>query len=66
MRLKWKLVLVHLDIVLSLTQDRYTVCAEHTTGLEIVLEHPMELLDDVAHVESQFGLFRDGVSARAR
>jgi hypothetical protein len=66
MWLKWKLVFVHLEIVLSLTQDRYTVCVKHTIGLETVLEHPMELLDDVAQVESQFGLFRDGVSARAR
>jgi hypothetical protein len=66
MRLKWKLVLVHLEIVLSLTQDRYTVCVEHTIGLETVSEHPMELLDDMAHVESQFGPFRDGVNARAR
>jgi hypothetical protein len=27
---------------------------------------PMELLGDVAHVESQFGPFRDGVSVGAR
>ena len=33
--LKWKLVSVHLEIVLILTQDRYTVCAECTIGLEI-------------------------------
>ena len=38
--LKWKLFLVHLEIVLILTQDRYTVCAEHTIGLEIILEAP--------------------------
>jgi hypothetical protein len=66
MRLKWKLVLVRLEIVLILMQDRYTVCAEHTIGFEIVSKHPMELLDDVAHVESHFGPFRDGVSAGAR
>ena len=34
MRLKWKLVLVHLEIVLILMQDRYTVCAER--NLEIL------------------------------
>jgi hypothetical protein len=66
MRLKWKLILVHLEIVLSLMQDRYTVCTEHTIGLETLSEHPMELLDDVARVESHFGPFRDCVSARAR
>jgi hypothetical protein len=37
-------LLVHLVIVLILTQDRCTVCAECTTGLEIVLD---ELLGDV-------------------
>jgi hypothetical protein len=37
-RLKWKLVSAHLEIVLILTQDRCTVCAEHTIGLEIVLD----------------------------
>jgi hypothetical protein len=65
-RLKWKLVSVRLEIVLILTQDRCTVCTERTIGLEIVLAHPMELLGDMAHVESRFGTFRDGVSVRAR
>jgi hypothetical protein len=66
MRLKWKLILVRLEIVLILMQDRYTVCAEYTSSLEIVWKHPMELLDDVAHVESRFIPFRDGVSVGAR
>jgi hypothetical protein len=30
---KWKLVSVHLEIVLILTQDRCAVCAECTIGL---------------------------------
>jgi hypothetical protein len=34
-RLKWKLVSVHLDIVLILIQDRGTVWAERTVGSEI-------------------------------
>ena len=33
-RLKWKLVSVYLEIVLVLTQDRCTVCAERTIGSE--------------------------------
>jgi hypothetical protein len=37
-RLKWKLDSVHLKIVLILTQDRCTVCAELTIGSEIVFE----------------------------
>ena len=40
MRLKWKLVLVHLEIVLILMQDRCTIYVEHTIGSEIVLDGP--------------------------
>ena len=40
MRLKWKLILVYLEIGLMLTQDRCTVCVERTIGLEIVLNAP--------------------------
>jgi hypothetical protein len=40
MRLNWKLVLVHLEIVLILTQDRCMACAEHIIGSEIVLDTP--------------------------
>jgi hypothetical protein len=40
MRLKWKLILIRLEIVLILTQDRYTVCTKRTIGLEIILEAP--------------------------
>ena len=32
------LVLVHLDIVLILTQDRCVVCTERTIGSEIILD----------------------------
>jgi hypothetical protein len=39
-RLKWKLVSVHLEIVLILTQDRSIVYAERTIGSEIVLDTP--------------------------
>ena len=37
---KWILVSVHLEIVLVSTQDRSTVCAERTIGLEISLHAP--------------------------
>jgi hypothetical protein len=40
MRLKWKLILVHLDIVLILTKDGYIVYAECSISLEIVLYAP--------------------------
>jgi hypothetical protein len=36
-RLKWKLDSVHLEIVLTFTQDRCRVCIEHTRGLGIIL-----------------------------
>ena len=37
-RLKWKFVLVLLDIVLILLQERSTVYVEHTIGSEIILD----------------------------
>jgi hypothetical protein len=44
-RTRWypKVTAVHLEIVLILTQDRCTVCAEHTIGPEIALDAPGEL-----------------------
>jgi hypothetical protein len=41
-RLNWKLVLVHLEIVPILTQDRCMVYVELTIGSEIVLDAPDE------------------------
>jgi hypothetical protein len=63
-RLKWKLILVCLEIVLILTEDRCTVCAECTIGS--VWTHLMELLGDMGHMESCFGPFEGGVSICAR
>jgi hypothetical protein len=60
-RLKWKLVLVYLEIVLILMQDRCTVCAEHTIVTEIVMDTPDENPSDVGHVESRFCPFGDNV-----
>jgi hypothetical protein len=61
-RHKWKLVLVHLDIALILTQDGYVIYAERTIGWT----HQMELLGDVGHVKYRFGIFGDSVSVSAR
>jgi hypothetical protein len=36
----WNLVSVCLETVLVSVQDRCTVCAEHTIGLEIILDAP--------------------------
>ena len=64
-RLKWNIVSVLLEIVVKLTQDGCTVCAERTIGSEIILDAPDGLLGDVGHVESCFGLFGDSVSVGA-
>jgi hypothetical protein len=60
------LVSIRLETVLVSVQDRCTVCTKRTIGLELFWTKPMELLGDVAHVESRFGPFHDGVSVRAR
>jgi hypothetical protein len=39
-RLKCKLGSICLEIVVTLTQDRCTVCAKYTIGSEIVLDPP--------------------------
>jgi hypothetical protein len=38
MGLKWNLVLVRLEIVLILTQDRCTIYAEGTIGSDVILD----------------------------
>jgi hypothetical protein len=43
-----------------------SVYIECTIGSKIVLMRLMELLDDVGHVESCFGLFGDSVSVGGR
>jgi hypothetical protein len=56
----------HLDIVLILTQDRCTICAECTTGSEIILDAPDGLLADGGLLESHFGPFKNSVSVGVR
>jgi hypothetical protein len=60
------LISAYLEMLLVSMQDRCTVCTKRTIGLEIILDHPMELLGDVGHLESHFGPFGDGVSVGAR
>ena len=62
----WKLVLVHLEVVLVLAQDRCTVCAECTSGMEIILGTPVVLQGVVIHVEAPFGAFGGSVTLGAR
>jgi hypothetical protein len=60
------LVLVSLDVVLTLTKDRSTVCVERTVGSEIVMDAPDGLLGDIGDVESCFNPFEDSGTVSAR
>ena len=60
------LISVRLDIVLILTQDSCTVCAERTIGSEIILDIMMVLLRDEAQVDACFILFGDSAKLDAR
>ena len=60
------LVSVRLEIVFVWVQDRCTVSAKRSIGLETFWMHPMELLRDVGHVESRFSPFGDSVCMGAR
>ena len=65
-RLKWRLDLVCSDIVLILMQDSCIVCMDVPYVKKSIWTHLIELLGDVCHMESRFGLFRDNVSFGAR
>ena len=61
-----KLILVRLEIVLILTQDRCTVCAKRTIGLGTILDTP----DGTPRCHGSCGIsfdpFGDGVSVYVR
>ena len=50
-------VSVRLEMVLVSVQDRCTICAKRTIGLETVLDALMVLLGDEAQVQAHFGVF---------
>ena len=60
----WKLVSVRLEIVS--VQDRCTVCAKRTIGLDIVFNALMVLLGDEAQVEAHFSPCGDSANLDAR
>ena len=62
----WKLFSVRLETVLVSVQDRCTVCAKRTIGLDIDFNAPMVLLGDEAQVEAPFTLFVDSANLDAR
>ena len=57
---------VRLEMVLVLTEDRCTVCAKRTIGLDIVFNAPMVLLGDEAQLEACFSLCGDSANLDAR
>ena len=59
-------VSARLEMVLVSVQDRCTICAKRTIGLETVLDALMVLLGDEARVQAHFGVFRDSASLDAR
>ena len=62
----WNPVLDRLEIVLVLVQDRGTVCAKRTIGLDIVFNALMALLGDEAQVEARFSPFGASSNLDAR
>jgi hypothetical protein len=50
----------------NLDRDTCMLCAERTTGSEIILDAPNVTTSDLGHVESRFGPFGGGVIVGAR
>ena len=63
---RWNLVLVRLETELVSVQDRCTVCAKRTIGLDIVFNALMVLLGDEAQVEAPFSPSGESVNLDAR
>jgi hypothetical protein len=59
---KWKLISVYLDIVLTSAQDWCIVWDEHTKVSEIILGTPDGILCDVGQMDTHFGPFGDSVN----
>ena len=62
----WNPVSDRLEIVLVSVQDRCTLCAKRTIGLDIDFNAPMVLLGDEAQVEARFSPFGDISNLDAR
>jgi hypothetical protein len=65
-RLKWKLVSVCLEIVVILSLDWCTFASNVPQAQKSCCTCAIELLGDVGHVESHFGMFGESVSFGAR
>ena len=62
----WNLIADRLEIVLVSVEDRFTVCAKHTIGSNIIFNALMVLLGDEAQVESLFSPFGDSANLESR
>jgi hypothetical protein len=62
---KWKLLSVHLEIVLISTLDSARFAPNVSQAQKSFWTHPMVLLGDVCQMEANFGPFRDSVSLGA-
>ena len=62
----WNPVSDRLEIVLVSVQDRCTVCAKRTIGLDIVFNALMVLLGDEAQVEARFSPCGENANLDAR
>jgi len=62
----WNPVSDRLEIVFVSVQDRCTVCAKRTIGLDVVFNAPMVLLGDEVQVGARFSPFGDSVNLDAR
>jgi hypothetical protein len=59
------LVLVWLETLFVLVQDRCMVCMNVPQAQNSFWTHPIELIDDMRHVETCFGPFGDSVRVYA-
>ena len=62
----WNPISDRLEIVLVSVQDRCTLCAKRTIGLDIVFNALMVLLGDEAQVEAPFSASGESVNLDAR
>jgi hypothetical protein len=63
---KWKLILVHLEIVLILSKIGARFAPNVPLALKRLWEPQMVLLGGIDHVEDHFSLFEDCVNLDAR
>jgi hypothetical protein len=65
MYVKWKLILVRLEIVLVSAKDRCMVCAERPSGMKIILDIA-DGTSNVGQKEAHFEPFGDSVNLDTR